>query len=66
VTTYNATARLSLAALGATLGWFTLTSLGITAGLLATATGATWWLLAGRHSQTAYRTATSELIAKRA
>lgn len=64
VTTYNATARLSLAALGAALGWFTLTALGVTAGLLATATGATWWLLAGRHSQAAYITANSEPTAK--
>jgi hypothetical protein len=57
VTSYNATARLSLAALGAALGWFALTTLGIAAGLLAAATGIVWWLLAGRRSQAAYITA---------
>ncbi|MFG3340391.1 MFS transporter [Glycomyces sp. NPDC048151] len=57
VTTYNATARLSLAALGTALGWFSLSALGIAAGLLATATGFAWWFLAGRRSQTVYITA---------
>ncbi|MFC3495473.1 MFS transporter [Glycomyces rhizosphaerae] len=57
VTTYNATARLSLAVLGAALGWATLTALGMAAGLLATATGIAWWLFAGRRSQAAYREA---------
>lgn len=57
VTTYNATARLSLAALGAALGWVALTTLGIAAGLLATAVGMTWWLLAGSRSQATYTAA---------
>ncbi|MEU5155904.1 MFS transporter [Glycomyces sp. NPDC021274] len=57
VTTYSATARLSLAVLGAALGWAALTTLGITAGLLATATGIAWWLFAGRRAQAAYREA---------
>ncbi|WP_205323688.1 MFS transporter [Glycomyces sp. YM15] len=66
VTTYNATARLSLAALGAALGWCTLTALGIAAGLLATATGAAWWLLAGSRSQAAYSEAPPEPATERA
>jgi hypothetical protein len=66
VTTYNATARLSLAVLGAALGWFTLTALGIAAGLLATGTGAAWWLFAGRRSQAAYLEAAPEPATGRA
>lgn len=62
VTTYSATARLSLAVLGAALGWATLTALGVTAGLLAAATGIAWWLLAGRRAQAAYREAAPGLV----
>lgn len=57
VTTYSATARLSLAVLGAALGWVSLTVLGAAAGLLAASLGVAWWLLAGRRAGAAYRSA---------
>lgn len=63
VTTYNATARLSLAVLGTALGWFALTTLGIAAGFLATATGIAWWFFTGRRSQAAYREAAPDRTA---
>jgi hypothetical protein len=57
VTTYSATARLSLAVLGAALSWVSLSVLGAAAGLLAASLGVVWWWFAGRGAQAAYRAA---------
>ncbi|THV42476.1 MFS transporter [Glycomyces buryatensis] len=54
LTTYNAMARLSLAALGSALAAVSLVWLGVAAGLLSSAFGIVWWLLAGRRSRSTY------------
>lgn len=65
ITTYNAMARVSLAALGAALAAVSLVWLGVAAGLISAAIGVAWWILAGRSAGAAYMSApTAEPVAR--
>jgi hypothetical protein len=66
LTTYNAMSRLSLAALGAALGWAGLTVLGTATGLLSAAFGAVWWFAAGRRVRGDYLAAAGTVPARAA
>ncbi|WP_025272640.1 MFS transporter [Haloglycomyces albus] len=54
ITTYNAMARVSLAALGAALAIVSLVWVGIIAGVMAALCGVIWWYTSGRRAGEAY------------
>jgi predicted MFS family arabinose efflux permease len=54
MTTYNAVARISLAAVGATLTALTISTIGIAAGVTSAGFGVVWWWRSGRPARTLY------------
>jgi predicted MFS family arabinose efflux permease len=55
MTTYNAVARISLAALGAVLTTFGIAAVGATAGIASAVFGIAWWCWSGRPARARYR-----------